>query len=229
MTLNVLDNPQTNEPKKGGCLKLAGIGCISLLLLAILAGVTTYYTGKQMLESYFDEYTSATPLELPRIKASAATIDSLLQRLDAYTTEKGVEKRRPLRLTEEDINIIIQNHASFTEIKNLVYINITNGELCGKISIPLSKLGAFAEGRFLNGDATFTFSFEQHKLQLSITDMKVNSKSLPATFIEHFSKENLAKEFNSKKENQTFLKHIKRIQIEQNSIRITPDSEKETN
>jgi hypothetical protein len=198
-------------PKRRGCLFY---GCLTCVVLALLTGLLAFL-GVRALKSKIYAWTDSQPMQLSKVEMSDAEYDSLKQRVasfgDAMEQGKPVE---PLILTERDLNALMVRSAQTKELADKVYLTMTDSQVRGQVSIPLSGLGWLGKGRYLNGEATFDVSLENGVLIVTAQEVKVKGRPLPEAFMKQLRQENLAKDAYKNPENAEALRKLDSIQIE---------------
>ncbi len=206
-------SPPAPTGKKRGCLFF---GCMTAVVLALVAGVGTYFF-VQWVNELIEQYTGDEPLELPVADISAADLKELQNRCERFKRE--VEENgavEPLELTAEEINALIQNDPAWEEWKGRLYVEIDERDrVRGQVSIPLG-------GRFLNGGATFEVSMESGILVVTLTSVEVNGEPLPEAVLEGFLDENLASDLYDDAKTAKLLRRLDKVEVKDGKIRITP-------
>jgi hypothetical protein len=209
----------TPEPRKGfpwGCL--IG-GCLSILLLAIIAVGVAVYFAFNFYNTQIEKYTSATPAAIPMVEFTEEKIADVEKRVDSFkkSLEPGAQPEE-LVLTADDINALISKQE---ELKGHAYITIHDGEITGEISYPTDGIMG-AKGRYFNGEVTLSASMEDGVLIVKLEDAKVNGESLPEPFLDGLRNQNLAKDVYKDPENAELLRKFERLTIEDDRIILKP-------
>jgi hypothetical protein len=198
-------------PKRRGCLFY---GCLTCVVLALLTGLLAFL-GVRALKNKIYAWTDSQPMQLPKVEMSDAEYDSLEQRVasfgDAMEQGKPVE---PLILTERDLNALMVRSAQAKELADKVYLTLAGSQVKGQVSIPLSGLGWFGKGRYLNGEAIFDVSLENGVLLVTAREIQVKGKPLPESVMKKLRQENLAKDIYRNPENAEALRKLDSIHVE---------------
>jgi hypothetical protein len=189
-----------------GCLTCVVLGLLTLLLAALAV---------RAVKSKINTWTDSQPMELPKVAMSDAEYQSLEQRVTAFgdAMEQG-KPIEPLILTERDINALLAKAAKTEELADKVYVSVNGDQVTGQVSIPLSFLGWFGRGRYLNGEVTFNVSLENGVLIVTAQEIKVKGKPLPETFMTQLRRENLAKDAYKDPENAEAIRKLDSIEVQ---------------
>jgi hypothetical protein len=196
-----------------GCI----IASILALLFVILMAVITYF-GFRLFNQVFQEYTSTTPRELPKVEMPAEQRQALKDRVEAF--RKAVKEGRPtetLVLTSDDINALIDEEP---KLKGMFFVKIEGDELKGQVSIPLEKLGSLSmfRGRYLNGEADVKAVLDQGVLIVTLDSLEVNGKKVPEQAMTEIRKQNLAKDFYKDTESAEELRRLENLEVKDGKI-----------
>ncbi|MDG2221119.1 MAG: hypothetical protein P8L85_07055 [Rubripirellula sp.] len=198
----------TQKSGSKGCL----YGCLAVivggLLLAVCAGVGTWWFVKGQIE----KYTSAEPREIAKVEYSEEQMAELQARVDVLL--KPAEDDEPLQgelvLTAEEINALI---TASDDMSGKVFITIENDEITGDISIPLDGVPG-ASGRYFNGSAGLSVSMQNGKLFVSLVDAELKGEPLPAEFVDAMAAENLAKNAYSDPDAKKVLDKLEDVRVD---------------
>ena len=218
------DVPQ-QQKKRSGCWKIGGIGCVVVIIIAIIAGYFAFKGIKGLVSELTEKYTAAEPMDLPTVDASAEEVAAILDRVDSFTNAlKGDDVPEPLTLTSRDINVLINNHPEWKEIAGKVYVTIEGDQVKGDISIPLGELGEMFEGRFLNGSSIFSIGMQSGRLLLFLDEAEVGGEKLPDEIMAALKEKNLAEKTNERSDMET-LNKIESITVQDGSLIIVPKAQ----
>jgi len=221
---------EIQEPKKNhGCLKALGIGCLVVIVLAVVGGFFAYKGFKGIVSKLANNYTDTTPVELLMVDASEDEIVETLNRFDDFANSLEDGKKLPeLVLTSKDINILIQKNEDFDEAANSLYVNIKGDRIHADVSISLDKLGEVTnlddtlKGRYLNGSVVFQVGMAVERLVVNIDSITVDDKKVPSTFIQAINNEGIGNKFHEDKDVAKFLDKIHSIKIKDDKLYIIP-------
>ena len=133
---NEVDEP----PKPGhGCFYYGCITAIVLAVLMVVAIAISGYFGYQAYLKVVKQYTSPTPMTLPKVEMSKEDREALRGRIEAFkkALDQG-EETEPLVLSGDELNVWL---AEETEVADRVYFLLEGDKLKGQVSIPLDELG----------------------------------------------------------------------------------------
>jgi hypothetical protein len=215
--------PPAPPKPRSGCWKYGGIGCLIIIILAIIGGYFAYKGVKGVLGELAEKYTSVKPMDLPKIDASQDEVASTMERVGSFTNSlKGNTSPEPLTLTSRDINLLIQNHPEWKEMAGKLYVTIEGDQVKGQVSMPLGEMADMFKGRFLNGSASFNVGMESGRLLMFINSAEVGGKAIPAEIMNALRAENLAKKSNEKPEVAAIINKLESITVKDGSMIITP-------
>ena len=215
-------DPHQQKPRSG-CWKYGAIGCLVIILLAIIGGYFAYKGIKRIVSEMADEYASMEPMELPAVDASAVEVAAVLDRVESFSNAlQKDDLSEPLILTGRDINILINNHPKWNEMSGKTYVTIERDQMKGEISIPLGEFGTMLEGRYLNGSAIFRIGMESGALLLFVDSAEVGGKVLPEEIMTVLRKENLAKRPNERSDVEEVFEKLESITVKDGSLIISP-------
>lgn len=212
-----MPDPTSPPPiRKGrGCLFY---GCLTCVVLLLLAGLLAFIVVR-FVKSQVNAYTDAAPMTLPKVEMADEEFKALEQRAKTFGEAMADGKAaEPLILTEWEINALIGKAANAKELADKVYVAVTNSEIKGQVSIPLSGLGWLGNGRYLNGEATFNVSLENGVLIVTAREIQVKGKRLPESFMKRLRHENLAKEAYKNPKNAEAIRKFESIQVEDSRV-----------
>lgn len=204
----------------------------------LLTSQVTKYTDTQAAEIPVVEY------EQEEIEALEARIESFTNQVkgkdadgesdenipangDDHTAEMGEVKEnennqplpevvpvKELSLSAEEINALI---ASEEQLRGRVFVRIEDGRVFGQVSIPTDMVPG-GKGRFFNADGEFDVSMEDGILVVKLTDASVKGQQIPASVMEGFASENLAKDAYKDAKNAEMLRKFEKIEVVEDKI-----------
>ncbi len=213
---------ETNKRRHGclfyGCL--TGTVCLLAILVAALLGL-------HQVKKMVTEYTDTNPVPLPAVTLSAAQIEQLERRIEAFQdTVRAGRPAQPLVLTGEELNALVASRPDLRRFKDKVYISIPDSQLAGQISIPMSELGLpFFRNRYLNGSTTFSVSLQNGKLRVVPDNILVKGKPLPRVYMEQIRQQNLAASAEDNPRVSVALDRLQDIQVKDGKLIIVPKNE----
>ena len=190
-----------------GCAGVIGFGLFIVIAIAVGLFVTAY----QIREKFTDD----TSIELPRVEASESVIEATIEKADDFLSkiDEGTATS-DLVLTQEELNVLIQNHPKLEDLDGVVYLIIDDDTLTGQLSIPLYQIPGF-EGRYFNGVAEFDVIMENGELEVYVLDAEINGESVPDSLMDELRRENLADDSHGSDPD------LKKIEEALSSIKIT--------
>jgi len=216
--VNTIEPPQ--QRNRRGCLFYALVVSGALVLLVLLALVSGYYG----LRKAVNTITERAPVALPQVQVSDDETAMIKKKVDAFRENVRTHApASPLKLTDREINALIVSSPEFKQLKDKVRVKIENGQLRGQISLPLAETGVgFLEGRYLNGTGTISVQLDGGRLTVSLADVQVNGKPLPATWMKRLSGINLAQKLNDDPDAAKALAALQGIEARDNTLVFTP-------
>lgn len=204
--------------KKPGCFFY---GCLTAVVLAVIAGIGVGllgYFGLSKLAGMAEEYTEATPAQLPKVEIAPAAYDALKKRADEFKTALDAGRPAALTLTGDELNALIAGDASNSSWKDRVRFAIEGNALKCQVSMPLSDMASVPglgklKGRYLNGSAAVKATMETGALVVTLQSLEVKGKAVPEPFLQGIRQENLAKNAYKDKDNAKFLDQLGSLRI----------------
>lgn len=121
---------------------------------------------------------------------------------------------KELSLSADEINALI---ASQEQLRGRVFVRIEEGRVFGQVSIPTDMVPG-GNGRFFNADGEFDVSMEDGILVVKLTDASVKGQQIPASVMEGFASENLAKDAYKDAKNAEMLRKFEKIEVVDDKI-----------
>ncbi|WP_372364525.1 hypothetical protein [Candidatus Uabimicrobium sp. HlEnr_7] len=200
--------------KKRGCFHY--LGCfVSICILLGLAGFGW------ISYAAFTNFTDAKPLSF-NYEVTEEQQNSTQQKIAEFqeTIESG--KEVTLKLHSSDLNVIIENNE---ELKDRLYMEIENGRVKGQLSWPFES--SFFGKRYINGTAVFNCSLENGVLIITLESLEGKKRALPEALMEQIRQQNLAKDLYKDPEKAKAIRRVKKIEIKDDYVLITPNLEGE--
>ncbi|MEM6979208.1 MAG: hypothetical protein AAF539_06025, partial [Planctomycetota bacterium] len=133
---------------------------------------------------------------------------------DDVALENTPEPLTELVLTSDELNALI---AGNEQLRGRVFVDIVDGEITGKVSIPTDMLPG-GKGRFFNADGRFDVSMQDGVLVVRLVGGSVKGEPIPEPIMEAFAQENLAKELYKNEQNARVLRKFESIEVGEDSI-----------
>jgi hypothetical protein len=215
-SIAAVSNEQT-PPKKRGCFFY---GCLSLVVLSLVLVLIGYLGYRRLITWVVTEYTDTKPELIESVEVSPAQFQALQKRVaDFKAALDGQKVSQELRLTAEDINALIANDPGAKQFKNKLFVMIDGDRVSGKVSWPLDDIWrSKLKGRYLNGVATFKTSLESGVLLVTLEDLKVKGKPLPAQMLAQFKNQNLAQDVQHDAETARTIQKFDSIQVTNGAV-----------
>jgi hypothetical protein len=209
--------PPKGAPKQHGCFFYGCIiASIMAVLTAIVVGVGAFFAYR-LLNQLVDQYTSTTPLELPKVEMPPEQRTALKDRIEAFRKAVDAETpTEPLVLTSDDLNALIDENE---ELKGKIYVKLEGDEVKGQVSIPLDKLGlGMMRGRYLNGEADLKASLSDGVLIVTLDSIEVNGKRPPDDMMKGLREQNLAKDVYKEEKNAKLIRKLESLEVKDGKI-----------
>jgi hypothetical protein len=207
--------PPPPAPRSSGVSCLLGclIVAVILFILAVVGVVAAWFYGTAFL---VENFTDATPVELPEAQISEAEQADLQVRVDAFEQAlAGQGEQNELVLTGPEINALLQQYASDSPFANSIYVTIEGDSLAGQISLPIEQVVDIeaVRGRYLNGSATFDFSVVNGRPVLFVTSLEVKGQAVPEMAMQDMGNQNLLQDMPISPEQKAVLDKIRDIRV----------------
>jgi len=210
-----VSNEQT-PPKKRGCFFY---GCLSLVVLSLVLVLIGYLGYRHLISWVVAEYTDTKPVLIESVEVSPAQLQALQKRVADFKAALDQKVSQELRLTAEDINALIANDPGEKQLKNKLFVMIDGDRVTGKVSWPLDKVWpSKLKGRYLNGVATFKPSLENGVLLVTLEDLQVKGKPLPAQMLAQFKKQNLAEDIQKDAQTAQTIQKFESIRVTNGAV-----------
>jgi hypothetical protein len=207
------------EPVKTGrsCLFY---GCLTVSVLTLLVFVAVgigVYSVYRYATGMLNQYTSTTPMALPRVELSKEQMEDLEKRGEAFLNGAGTgEDHPPLVVTADELNAKM---AQNPDLKDHFHVELPGDKIEAQISLPLDKLKIGAlKGRYLNGKGTLRVHLLDGNLVVFLETLEVNGKPVPAQVMQAFKGKNLAEEFARDPHNAEELKKIESVEVKESKL-----------
>ncbi|MFO0890522.1 MAG: hypothetical protein U0790_15440 [Isosphaeraceae bacterium] len=210
-----------SRPRQRGCFFY---GCViasilaALLLIALAVGAFFFM---RFLSGVVDEWTSPSPMELPRVQIPEEDRQSVRRRVDEF--RKAVESGtadEPLVLSSDNLNALIEENE---DLRGKIFARIEGDKLKARVSIPLDRLGVgMLRGRYLNGEAELKASLSQGVLVVTLDSVEVNGKRLPENLLQELRDQNLAKDAYNNPRHAGLIRRFESLEIKDGRIILKP-------
>jgi hypothetical protein len=207
------------EAKKGrGCFFY---GCVTLIILAILAVAAIFFGIRFGLKYVRDNYTSSKPVAVAPTTLSAAEATRVTQRVDDFKKLlQSAAPPPPLELTGDELDYVLRNSPQ-NGLKDHVHLTITNDRIHAQLSLPLDMYGPTWFGRFFNGDADLAVGLRNNAVSFQLQHATVNGKPVPSQAL---AKMNQGMEWRPEPNdpNAAIVTNLDRIEVKDDKIVLYP-------
>jgi hypothetical protein len=205
--------------KEHGCFFYGCIAASVLAVLLLIAIVASIYFGYQAYLKFMNQYTSPTPVELPKVEMPQEDREALHKRFDAFkeAVDKG-EDTEPLVLSGDELNVLLADNAA---VAGKVYFLIEGDKLKGQVSLPLGAFGLPGmAGRYFNGKATFLAALHEGHLIVMVDSAEVNGQPISEQIMAGLRNKNLAEDAAKDPDNAKLLGKLESLEIKDGKITI---------
>ncbi|MCH6255245.1 hypothetical protein MLD52_01710 [Puniceicoccaceae bacterium K14] len=210
----------SDSPKKKSNVKSCLIpGCLGLLLMVLIIGGVSFFAVKSFVNKSVDSFTSETPGEIVSAPIPQEDFTALQTRIDAFQQSLDSGESYELHLNDTEINGLIARSESLQTLKDKIEFEIADSTIKADVSWPMDQfsnvpmLGALSS-RYFNGKVELDVFVENGELNVFLLGAEAGGQTLPATFIDAISSENLAKEFANDPEVQEFVEKLESFKVE---------------
>jgi hypothetical protein len=216
-------SPEYDEPrpKQRGCFFYGCVIASVLAVLLIIALAVGAFFVMRFFSGVVEEWTSPSPMELPKVHASEEERKAVRERIDTFhkQLEQGTAVE-PLVLTSDDLNALIEDSPDF---KGTIYARVEGDKLKAQISFPLDKLNVrLVRGRYLNGEAELKASLNNGVLIVTLDSLEVNGKRPPENFLRGMRQQNLANDAYKNPKNAEMIRRFESLEIKDGKIILKP-------
>jgi len=165
------------EAKKGrGCFFY---GCITLMVLAIIAAVAILIGVRYGYKYARDHFTSTKPLAVPPVALSTDQGARVTQRVEDFQKElRAGTAKAPLELSSDELDYYVRN-SNTNGLNDNIHLTIVNDHIHAQMSIPLDMQGPTFFGRFFNGEADVPLKLQDGTVSFQLQNPRVNGRPPP--------------------------------------------------
>jgi len=216
--------PANPVKSRGSCLLY---GCLTFAVVMIVLVVGSVLSIYWTVQGQFNKYTSDQPAELPSVEYTDEEYAALDERITTFKDAIGEEgTSQEIIFTTEELNALISRSP---ELKDKIYIDISDGQVSGEVSLPIDFLPG-GKGKYFNATASFNVSLENGILIVTLADATVNGEKVPQPILDGLARNNLAGDAYQDPEMAGMLRRIDSLTIEEDRIilktRQSADSDK---
>ena len=200
-----------------GCVIASVLTVLLIIMLAVLA-----FIGVRFFYGLVEQWTSPTPMELPKVQISEDQQKSVRERIQRVQgggrrrnggRSPGADQRGPQRADRGFSRI--QGQGSTPGWRETSSRPRSASRSTTWRSSPL-------RGRFLNGEAELKASLSDGVLIVTLDSLEVNGKQLPERFLAELRAQNLAKDAYKNPRNAEMIRRFESIQIQDGKIILRP-------
>jgi len=190
----------------------------------LLVAAAAIVVARQALDHAREAFTDDRPADLPAVTVDEERFGELMAEVTGFAQAVSQDQPAPpLELSQDEINLLINGHPDWAELKGRAYVTVEGEEIKGEISVALGEIGIpFMEGRYLNGSATFSVFLRDGLLHVYLRSLDVKGVPVPDQFLEAIRTENLAADATRDPDAQKVLGKLDSIEIVDGVVRITP-------
>lgn len=210
--------PKSSGSNATGCI----IGCAIVFVVGLLGTTLLLFMGYRLAQSQLTSMTEEVPRELPALDLEPAERQASEEKLAAFRTamETGGDPRE-FSFTGDDLNVMIRNSDVGDIFGDSIYVTIANGEVRGKVSLDLGKLIPLADGRYMNGSATFNVFTEGGTLHVYMSSFQFKGEAASQEFMDGVGSQNFAAELADDPEFKAWVEKIESIKVEGDTMTVT--------
>lgn len=217
--------PITPQPARrhSGCWTYVAIGCVALVVLAVVGGILAYLGVQRFVGGVVEEYTDPAPAETSFLEAPAGDGAAVVERVNTFVA--AVERDQsppPLALSEHDVNLLIQHHPLLQDVAGKIQVAIDGDRITARAAIPLDELGRLFKGRYLNGTFAFRLELVAGRLVIFVESADVGGRQLPDEIMSALRGRNLAEDANRDPDISRALERLGSITVHDGQIVIAP-------
>lgn len=185
-------NPVPEKKASGrGCFLY---GCLSVVILVLLAITVSVMAVRYYVRSSIEKYTDAEPRQFETATLTDDENKALQDRLQGFARDlQQTNQPVALALDSREINAVIATEPALADLKQRLRVQVTGDELQCLVSLPLDPLAGAPflgglQGRFINATANVRVSLENGALTTRLVDMQVKGNPLPAQALAEIEK-----------------------------------------
>ncbi len=199
-------------------------GCLTLVILLVVGSLGLYFGTRYLIQRWVVQYTSPTPMTLPRVEGTPEAISAVQDRFKAFAEAlKAGRPVEPLSLSERELNLLINHAPQARDLKDHLHVAIVDNKLRGTLSLPLDNLGFRSlKGRYLNGVAEIKPTLENGVLLVTLETFEVAGRRLPEQAMAALRTQNLAKDLYKETATVELLKKLESVVVADGRLLVRP-------
>lgn len=150
-----------------------------------------------------------------------AAEEKLSHFMTALKAEENDEK--VFEFTGQEINVMLRSNEAAAALGESVHVTIENGVVTGEVSLDIGQLIPlpFLQGRFANGEATFSISSRDERLFVFVEDFRVKGEQVPEEVLQKFRQTNLAEDAMSDPDFRAFMQNVDAVDVVGDKLVVT--------
>ncbi len=160
-------------------------GCLSLIVLLVLAITVSVMFLRYYVRSSIEKFTDAEPRQFETTTLSDAETRALQDRLQGFARAlQQTNQVAALSLDSSEMNAVIATEPALAALKKHLRVQLEGDELLCNLSVPLDPLADVPflgglKGRFMNATTTVRVSLADGTLTTRLVEARVKGNSLP--------------------------------------------------
>lgn len=203
-----------NSPQKG---------CLWVVVLVFVALGLMVQGAIKQFNVWFATYTATAPRVLPQPSGTDEQIDQVLEKVAFFAEELRLgQASAPLVLSADEINLWLYYHPDAEMLAETVRISIKDDLLQAEVSLPLSNMGEWGKGRYLNGTVIIDLSVVSGRLMVFLQGIEVGNKPITKALLEQIREVNLAEDLNNDLKYSEWMRSINLVYVKSGELWIVP-------
>lgn len=207
--------PMAERSSTPGCM----IGIVALIVFALVA-TWAAYTGYQQNKA-IDTFTQPAPLTLPYTAGTPDEVVALRHRVRSFGNSAKTGESPTLKLSLQDLNDLIHHEDLLIDLrKMIVFDEIGEGTVNGRVALPMQTLFQGGKLRYLNGSIAIQPSVESGQIMLKVVSLTPDTgTTIPEGFFDYFSDNvNFIAAYRDDKQLSPIFERIRKVSVEDDHI-----------
>lgn len=211
------------DPKKGrGCFFY---GCLTLVAVVVIGLIAIFFSVRYFYKTVITKYTTTKPVAVEPVRLSTKEGDTVVQRIVDFTqsAQKG-NAAGPLELSSDELDYYVRTSPSVSMFKDSLHLGITNDQIHAQMSLPLGTMSPALNGRYFNGDATFSIALQGNELIITPSEIEMNGEKVPEKFMQQMrAQQNFRFGKNSNDQaTDALVRSLSKIEIKDGKLKLYP-------
>ena len=216
--------PAEKASGEGTVWKYLGCGCLTIIVVAILAIGGCSLWVRNLTEKTLSQFTAETSQELPSVEMPDDEVEDLKRRINQFVTSVEQSTGKELIMTPDEINAWINLTEMVPLLKDRAFVGIEGDAITAQVSLPLTFLEdvpflSTVKDRFFNGNIALRVQMVGKDPAAFIENLSVNGVSPPDEVLREFKRQNLFDEARRRGQ-QIDLGELESIVVEEGVIKI---------